>query len=157
MEGTDARARRVEGAGSFIRPHAAGLSFGRSFRQAVRNKYLEENGGEGEVSTFYTTSSNFEVEVVSLVKVRDKFRQLGRLRDVGLEWEGVNGAGSVEEREAAGKELERESSCAAREEGADQRRAGNELLNLSYSLIPSFEALAEISGCLSTLRSLYAK
>lgn len=116
----------MKGAGSFIRPHAAGISFGVSFRQALRSKYLEEDGkvDSGEASTFYSTSSNFEVEVVSLSKIRDKFRQLGKLRDVGLEWEGVNGAGSAEEREAVGRELERESEGVVRQKEADDDAQG---------------------------------
>lgn len=56
-------------------------------------------------STFYATESNFRVEVVPLDRVGARFRQLERLREVGLEWEGVNGPGSEEEHAQLVQEL----------------------------------------------------
>lgn len=83
------------------------MSYGTSFRDALHAKYLDDEGGTApaEQSTFYATSSNFEVEVVPLSKIKDRFKQLNKLREVGLEWEGVNGAGSDGERAEVAKEL----------------------------------------------------
>lgn len=65
-------------------------------------------GGAGGQSTFYATSSNFEVEVVALGRIRERFKDLSRVREVGLEWEGVNGAGGEKEREEVRRELKGE-------------------------------------------------
>lgn len=100
-------------AGSFLRPTAPGLSYGVSLRSALHAKYLDDGSEQlrDEGSTFYATSSNFEVEVVPLSKVRDRFKQLSKLREVGLEWEGVNGAGTTDERAEVAKELAGECRC----------------------------------------------
>ncbi|ORY66787.1 hypothetical protein BCR35DRAFT_181638 [Leucosporidium creatinivorum] len=132
---------RIKGAGSFLRPNAPGLSYGTSFLAALHSKYLDDGSstkeGEGEESTFYATSSNFEVEVVPLARIRERFKQLNRVREVGLEWEGVSGAGSTEEREEVRKEL-----------------GSIEVLNLSYSLLPSLQAVDEVIVDLRKLRTL---
>ncbi|KAL8281313.1 hypothetical protein RQP46_006347 [Phenoliferia psychrophenolica] len=137
----------VPGAGSFIRPSAPGLSLGTSFPRAIRDKYApspsssapQHNTNEEaeEKSTFYGTASNFEIEVTSLAKIEDTFRNLGRLREAGLEWEGVSGAGEGKEREDVVRELRQ-----------------LQVLNLSFSLIPSFEIVSEIVEGLTKLRTL---
>lgn len=88
---------RIPGSGSFIRPQTPGLSYGVSFSDAIKSKYLGEGesiADEEEGSTFYETISNFKIEVVSLVKIKGRFKQLSRLKEIGLEREGVNGIGS---------------------------------------------------------------
>lgn len=90
-----------------MRPNAPGLIIeGKSFREAFESKYLDGHSttpsrAEGildaeeaptTTSQFYKTASNFEVEVVLSEKVAARFRQLGRLREAGLEWESVGRA-----------------------------------------------------------------
>ncbi|GJN88988.1 hypothetical protein Rhopal_001959-T1 [Rhodotorula paludigena] len=102
---------RVEGAGSFLRLDAKGLDVqGRTFEEAVRAKYLDDDGppasadhtaappsaqpaaDAASTSQRFATDSNFEVEVVLSDKVNRRFKQLGRLREIGLEWETVSRA-----------------------------------------------------------------
>lgn len=70
---------------------------GKSFVEAFRDKYVDlptststSNEDEATTSKFYKTESNFEVEVVMSEKVAKRFRDLGRLREAGLEWEQLN-------------------------------------------------------------------
>ncbi|KAK4705944.1 tubulin-specific chaperone E, partial [Phenoliferia sp. Uapishka_3] len=134
---------RTPGSGSFIRPSAPGLSLGTSFPLALKAKYSPRPTNEaGELhmndkSTFYGTSSHFEIEVTSLAKIDSTFRNLGRLREAGLEWEGVSSAGEVEERRAVVAELSQ-----------------LKVLNLSFSLISNLQIAAEIVEGMSNLRTL---
>ncbi|GAA5867668.1 hypothetical protein JCM1840_006651 [Sporobolomyces johnsonii] len=158
---------RVKGAGSFLRPDAPGLDTnGKSFKRAFYVKYLEEDldllappavtsstgstaplpsrDGEGETtSEFYSTESNFQVEVVLSNKVALRFRQLGRLREVGLEWEGVSRAWD-EDQGGGQAELE--------ELGAQLSRL--EVLNLSYSMLPTLGEAERIANALPRLTTL---
>ncbi|BGP31665.1 hypothetical protein JCM10296v2_003439 [Rhodotorula toruloides] len=152
---------RVEGAGSFLRPDAKGLIVeGKTFSEALHDKYLDSSPPSssqplssssstpqdfhGATATQrFATDSNFEVEVVLNDRVNERFRQLGRLREVGLEWEGVSHATRSSEK---GKEKE-------------LRRLGEELknlevLNLSFSLLPTLEEADHIAAVLPKLRSL---
>lgn len=88
------RRSRVKGAGSFLRPTISGLSFGKPFRKALKDKYqpkFEEEGGEK--SQFFETSFVKPIEVVPLGRVRERFKNLGGLKEVGLEGEEVVGLG----------------------------------------------------------------
>lgn len=121
---------RVEGAGSFLRTDAKGLDVvGKTFITAVSQKYLGDafsaavtdlerlaeeatttssSAGGSSVQRFATTS-NFDVEVVLNNRVMNRFKQLGRLREVGLEWENVSSALSTRQAQAdaaAERELE---------------------------------------------------
>ncbi|BGP47733.1 hypothetical protein JCM10450v2_003598 [Rhodotorula kratochvilovae] len=155
---------RIEGAGSFLRPDAKGLDIeGKTFEEALRGKYLDDGNDvappscspatsepAGVVLTTrrFSTSGNFDVEVVLTSKVREHFHQLGRLREVGLEWEGV--------------------SCAMRrheDHGAQERAEGElkelgdslsklETLNLSFSLLPTLQEAERIAGVLPRLQNL---
>lgn len=106
----------VAGAGSFIRPSAPGISFGISFGPALRLKYTPELASDlndpspATRSEFYSTASNFKIEVVSSSKVDSNTRRLSRLRDVGLAGEGVSHAGDDEELDAVTAELTSESN-----------------------------------------------
>jgi len=134
----------------------------------------------------YATDSNFDVEVVLSSKVTERFHQLGRLREVGLEWEGVSSAtrasDNAESRAQAtdalqelGGRLSRASSfpssriydrAAALSSSscmADAlshflfNRAGLEVLNLSFSLLPSLHEAAHIANVLPKLVHLSLK
>ncbi|GAA5904368.1 Pac2p [Sporobolomyces salmoneus] len=145
---------RVEGAGSFLRPNAPGLTLeGKSFKQAFESKYLQGqsttsengniNGGEETTSEFYKTSSNFEVEVVLSEKVAARFRQLGRLREAGLEWEGL-GRAYDSDRDGTERELDELGS----------RLSGLEVLNLSCTMLGSIEEAERIAQVLPKLSTL---
>ncbi|GAA5964416.1 hypothetical protein JCM3765_006411 [Sporobolomyces pararoseus] len=151
---------RVEGAGSFLRPNAPGLILeGKSFREAFESKYLDgqssmprqigktsnEEGVTTTTSEFYKTSSNFEVEVVLSEKAAARFRQLGRLREVGLEWEAVGRAyDSVEVNDEDDERLNE----------FGQKLSGLEVLNLSYTMLPSVDGAERIARTLPKLSVL---
>ncbi|GAA5993115.1 hypothetical protein JCM5350_007226 [Sporobolomyces pararoseus] len=149
---------RVEGAGSFLRPNAPGLIIeGKSFREAFESKYLDGHSttasrAEGildaeeaptTTSQFYKTASNFEVEIVLSEKVTARFRQLGRLREAGLEWESVGRAYDTVESQA-------EESL----HDFGQKLSGLEILNLSYTMLPSIEEAERIARSLPKLSVL---
>lgn len=98
----------VKGSGSFIRPNAKGLNFGISFVEAVRGKYCQDVVEQQEKkeggNQFYQSSGNFEIEVV-LKSQKGKGRELEALREIGLENEGVNCAGSEVELSKLASEL----------------------------------------------------
>ncbi|CEQ40284.1 SPOSA6832_01878, partial [Sporobolomyces salmonicolor] len=150
----------------FLRPDAPGLETdGKSFTRAFYSKYLEEEDldlrlpsrapstepaarpsrdGEAETtSEFYATESNFQVEVVLSNKVARRFKQLGRLREVGLEWAGVSRAWDAEDQRSGQAELE--------ELGAQLSRL--EVLNLSYSMLPTLAEAGRIASTASRCRS----
>lgn len=112
---------RVEGAGSFLRTDAKGLDVvGKTFIAAVSQKYLGEefsaavpnseglaeeatttsSSADGSSVQRFATASNFDVEVVLNNRVTNRFKQLGRLREVGLEWENVSAALSTRQAQA---------------------------------------------------------
>ncbi|GAA5901639.1 hypothetical protein JCM6882_006030 [Rhodosporidiobolus microsporus] len=149
---------RVEGAGSFLRPDAKGIDRrGKTFKQALWSKYLDVDllvgttapatsaqspssasaTADEPTSQRYATNSNFDVEVVLTSKVMEHFKQLNRLREIGLEWESVSRASDPDgqvELEKLGKQLSR-----------------LEVLNLGYSMLPS---LAEVEGITAVLPRL---
>lgn len=111
----------MEGAGSFLRTDAKGLDVvGKTFIVAVSQKYLGEEFSPavpsseslpeeatttsssvcGSCVQRFATASNFDVEVVLNNRVTDRFKQLGRLREVGLEWENVSAALSTRQAQA---------------------------------------------------------
>ncbi|BGP39628.1 hypothetical protein JCM10449v2_003579 [Rhodotorula kratochvilovae] len=156
--------RMFEGAGSFVRPDAKGLDVkGKTFEEALRGKYLDDDDecappssspGSSEpedvVSTTrrFSTSGNFDVEVVLTSKVREHFHQLGRLREVGLEWEGVSCATRWYEDDAAQERPEGE----LKELGDSLSKL--ETLNLSFSLLPTLQEAERIAGVLPRLQNL---
>ena len=84
----------VPNSGSFIRPTAAGLSFGVTFLQALTSKYIEIPRGSTSLEKVILGSSGgaIEVEAVGLDKIRNKLAQLERLREVSLDNECVSRA-----------------------------------------------------------------
>ncbi|GAA5857287.1 hypothetical protein JCM9279_007595 [Rhodotorula babjevae] len=153
---------RVDGAGSFLRPDAKGLDRrGKTFEDALRAKYLDDDKTDSDsvldpsprsksrqddsTTRRYATASNFDVEVVLSSKVTERFHQLGRLREVGLEWEGVSRAASGADDEGGrGREAE-----ALQDLGGQLSRL--EVLNLSFSLLPSLHETAQIVNVLPRL------
>ncbi|KAF8823821.1 hypothetical protein HHX47_DHR9000491 [Lentinula edodes] len=83
--------KRVPNAGSFIRPSAQVIC-GVSFLQALKAKYVEQFHGSASEEKVILGSSNgvIEVKAVNLDKIRSKFANLGRLREVSLENELVS-------------------------------------------------------------------
>lgn len=91
----------------------------KSFQQAVESKYgageaVERRAraeGDNETSRadttsrFYRTEGNFDVEVVLSDKVAARFHDLSRLREIGLEYEGLAKACDLE-RPGASDELD---------------------------------------------------
>lgn len=81
----------MSNAGSFIRPSAQVIR-GVSFLQALKAKYVEQFHGSASQEKVILGSSNgvIEVKAVNLDKIRSKFANLGRLREVSLENELVS-------------------------------------------------------------------
>ncbi|BGP24254.1 tubulin-specific chaperone E [Rhodotorula toruloides] len=160
---------RVEGSGSFLRPDAKGLDVeGKTFSQALHDRYLDYGLPTSSQSTDtaasasresqatiptqrFATDSNFDVEVVLNDRVNERFRQLGRLREVGLEWEGVSCAvrrGATDE----GFEEEEEEEEELRDLGRELKNL--EVLNVSFSLLPTLPEASRFAAVLPKLRSL---
>ncbi|KAG1761681.1 hypothetical protein EDD22DRAFT_1031527 [Suillus occidentalis] len=82
---------RVPHSGSFIRPSPS-ICYGYTFLQALKNKYVEAVHGTASQEKVVLGSSNgaIEVEAVDLDKIRSKFSNLERLREVSLDYEMVS-------------------------------------------------------------------
>ena len=80
--------------GTFIRPTAAGISYGVSFLSALTAKYVETYHGTASLEKVLLGSSGgaIEVEAVGLDKIRSKLARLERLREVSLDNELVSKA-----------------------------------------------------------------
>ncbi|KAJ7766787.1 hypothetical protein B0H16DRAFT_1309252 [Mycena metata] len=127
---------RIRNAGSFIRP-APSISYGTSFLKALYSKYVEMPHGSESQEKVLLGSSNgaIEVEAVDLDKIRGKFANLDRLREVSLDNEGVSRYD--------------EASGSIRATCPSVRG-----LDLSTSLIPSWDVIALISCELPALQRL---
>ncbi|KZV65417.1 hypothetical protein PENSPDRAFT_655794 [Peniophora sp. CONT] len=126
----------VPNSGSFIRPSAPQLDYGRSFLRALVDKYVElPQGPSGsEYVTLGSSHGAIQVEAVNLDKIRDKFSNLERLREISLDREGV--------------------ACQD-EPGAIQEKCSNlRGVDLSYSLIPSWDVISLIGEELPSLERL---
>jgi hypothetical protein len=88
----DNRIFRETGAGSFIRPLPSLQHRGKTFLSALINKYVEQPHGSDTRETVVLGSSNgaIQVEAVNLDKIRGKFSNVERLRQVSLDNEGVS-------------------------------------------------------------------
>ncbi|KAJ6618857.1 hypothetical protein B0H10DRAFT_2217348 [Mycena sp. CBHHK59/15] len=129
---------RVHNAGSFIRPTAAAaISYGTSFLKALYSKYVELPHGSASQEKVLLGSSNgaIEVEAVDLDKIRGKFANLDQLREVSLDNEYV-----ARYDEPPG--MIRNTCPNVRG------------LDLSTSLIPTWDMVALISAELPTLQRL---
>lgn len=124
--------------GSFIRP-SGNISFGISFLEAIRSKYIEPPRGHDIPETVVLGSSQgaIVVEAAGLDKVREKLADLTRLREVSLCDEDV---------------------CRSDDEGMIRRACPNiRSLDLSTSLISSWDVVASITRELPMLQRLALK
>ncbi|VDB82704.1 unnamed protein product [Peniophora sp. CBMAI 1063] len=126
----------VPNSGSFIRPSAPQLDYGRSFLHALVNKYVElPQGSTGsEYVTLGSSNGAIQVEAVNLDKIRGKFSDIERLREISLDREGV---------------------AYQDEPGAIRGRCSNlRGVDLSYSLIPCWDVISLIAEELPSLERL---
>jgi hypothetical protein len=81
---------RVPNAGSFIRPSQS-ICYGTSFLQALSSKYIELLHDSKRQEQIVLGSSNgaIQVEAVNLDKIRGKFANLSKLREVSVDSENV--------------------------------------------------------------------
>ncbi|KAJ7578440.1 outer arm dynein light chain 1 [Mycena floridula] len=127
---------RIPNSGSFIRPTAVGISYGSEFLEALFGKYIENPHGSQSQETVLLGSShgNIQVEAVRLDKIRTKFANLDRLREISLD-----------------NELVARSS----EPGSIRRTLPNVRgLDLSSSLLPDWDTVARIAVELPLLQRL---
>ncbi|KAA1469385.1 hypothetical protein DENSPDRAFT_773147 [Dentipellis sp. KUC8613] len=125
----------VPNAGSFIRPVPA-IDYGRSFLQALTEKYIEAFHGAEKPEVIVLGSSNgaIQVEAVDLDKIRHKFAKVEQLREISLDKENVSSADP---------------------EGLIRTKCPNvKGVDLSYSLIPSWDVIALIARELPLLERL---
>ncbi|PVF92732.1 RNI-like protein [Serendipita vermifera] len=121
---------------SFLRTTAPSLQLGRSFVDALRDKYIEATHGSDTIESIILGSSDgaIEVEAVNMDKVRGKFAKLESLREVGLEDYLIKTAGKRGEIASTSPNIRR--------------------LDLSRNLLSSWEEVIQISGELKHLESL---
>lgn len=80
---------------SFLKATAPSLQRGRTFLEALREKYIESTHDDGVESIILGSSDGaIEVEAVNMNKVRGKFARLETLKEVGLESYMINSAGN---------------------------------------------------------------
>ncbi|KIY50756.1 RNI-like protein [Fistulina hepatica ATCC 64428] len=75
---------KVRNSGSFIRP-SSHISYGHSFLEALSFKYIEDPHGAEEQVVLGSSKGAIVVDAVNLDKIREKFAQLDRLREVSLD------------------------------------------------------------------------
>ncbi|KAK4053306.1 hypothetical protein OIO90_003918 [Microbotryomycetes sp. JL221] len=130
---------KVSGTGSFLRPQALEPNFaGQSFWSAVENRYA--NADSALTTSGLDKDASFKLEVTDLTSIGQRFSKLESLREIGLEWQGVNGAGTESDRRFV-----------------RQRLTAVKKLNLSYSQVASVEELARIVQDLPRLDTLNFK
>ncbi|KAF8910750.1 hypothetical protein CPB85DRAFT_1551514 [Mucidula mucida] len=118
---------RIPHAGSFIRP-SVHVSYGVSFLEALHAKYIELPHGSQAIEKIVLGSSHgaIQVEAANLDKIRQKFSNLAKLRVISLDAQLVSRPD---------------------EPGAITSTCPNVRgLNLSMSLLPSWEAVASITS-----------
>ncbi|KAL1741359.1 hypothetical protein HDZ31DRAFT_45613 [Schizophyllum fasciatum] len=124
----------IPDSGSFIRPSSK-ISYGVSFLEALKAKYIEAYHGKQETIILGSSNGAIEVEAVNLDKIRGKFADLTRLREVSLDNELV-------------------ASCDAPPGTIRQACPNIRGLDLSRSLIPSWDVVADIAAELPNLQRL---
>ncbi|UZJ51852.1 hypothetical protein CBS101457_001172 [Exobasidium rhododendri] len=155
---------RVRNAGSFIRP-SANLSFGSSFLQAVKVKYVADVGeplkgspGRADSKTYTRKNlSDIEVEAPNMAGVVQRLSQLHKLREVGLG--GWKRKGELDEQISASESYAEVAVAIDRRmgegKGTIQETCPNiKGLDLSRSLLPSWLELSKITCELPLLESL---
>lgn len=150
------RVRRVPGAGSFIR-QTPSIELGTTFKRALLSKYVEDlHGSRGQEFVVLGSSNGaIEVEAVNLDKIRDKLSHVEKLREVSLDGENVTSAGPPGE---IGKNCPSVCFRSCILFGCKiHALAGIRGLDVTRSLIPSWDAIAEITRELPLLERLALK
>ncbi|KAL1732491.1 hypothetical protein EV714DRAFT_206804 [Schizophyllum commune] len=124
----------VPNSGSFIRPSNK-ISYGTSFLDALKSKYIEAYHGKQETIILGSSNGAIEVEAVNLDKIRGKFADLTRLREVSLDNELV-------------------ATCDSPPGTIRQACPNIRGLDLSKCLIPSWDVVADIAAELPNLQRL---
>ncbi|KAK7040916.1 hypothetical protein VNI00_009512 [Paramarasmius palmivorus] len=143
---------RIPNAGSFIRP-SVNVKYGVSFLEALSSKYIEAYHGSVSQEKVVLGSSNgaIEVEAVNLDKIRAKFSNLERLREVSLENELVARAdppGMIN------KTCPSTSVHIVSRHVIDLGELDIRGLNISTSLIPNWSTVIDIAIELPSLQRL---
>ncbi|KAF7295520.1 CAP-Gly domain-containing protein [Mycena indigotica] len=81
---------RIPNSGSFIRPTSKEIIYGSSFLPALHAKYVEQLQGPQESVLLGSSNGAIQVEAVDLDKIRAKFANLGKLREVSLDTDFVS-------------------------------------------------------------------
>lgn len=145
---------RVPNSGSFIRPTAT-IDYGKPFLRALIEKYIELPQGSQETVILGSSNGAIEVEAVNLDKIRGKLSQLERLRAISLDRESVSSVGPPGEirSKCTSKFITLNIYSLSRSHSV----AGVKTLDLSYSLIPSWDVVALIADELPQLERLALK
>ena len=147
---------RVPGSGSFIR-QTPSIKYGVTFTRALLSKYVEDIRGSQAQEFVILGSSNgiIEVEAVNLDKIRKKLSLVENLREASLDGENVACAGSSGE---IGKTCPSPFSDRLFFFGCRIHASlGIRGLDLTKSLIPSWDTIAEITRELPLLERLALK
>ncbi|KAK2466834.1 hypothetical protein APHAL10511_001092 [Amanita phalloides] len=141
----------VPGAGSFIRPSPK-ISFGTSFLDALSSKYIESLHGSQSQESVILGSSNGSIHVhaIHLDKIRRKLSDLSRLREVSLDRESV---AHSDPPGAIFRTCPSEFCCSFPVHCAPIPKDIHGL-DLSNSLIPSWNVVAQIASELPSLGRL---
>src|ERR1700753_3087104 len=147
--------RRIPGSGSFIR-QTPSIKYGTTFTRALHSKYVEDLHESQGQEFFVLGSSNgaIEVEAANINKIRNKLSHVEHLREVSLDGENVSCANSPGE---SGKICPSAyfRYCSVRVWNLCV--SGIRGLDLSKSLIPSWDTVAEITSELPLLERLALK
>lgn len=151
------RSHRVSKAGTFIR-QTPSVKYGTTFTRALFSKYVEDLHGSQRQELVVLGSSNgaIEVEAVNLDKIRNKLSHLEKLREVSLDGENVAAADPSGEigRTCPGAWFPRSYSVRFYRLHALPAIRG---LDLTRSLIPSWDTIAQIARELPLLERLALK
>ncbi|KAL7415269.1 hypothetical protein BDY24DRAFT_439705 [Mrakia frigida] len=130
---------RLANSGSFIRPSSPKIVLRKPFLATLKDRYVATTAENTplEHESVILGRSGIEVEAPNLAKVRKRLAKLRELREIGVDDEGVGGMG-----EGEGEEMKQMGEWKTRG------------LNLSSSLIPSWEVVALIVQHLEKLDSL---
>ncbi|KAH7343296.1 hypothetical protein B0J17DRAFT_641814 [Rhizoctonia solani] len=126
---------RAPNSGSFVRPNTPGLTRGVSIDTALVSKYIDTFQSDG-VETVVLGSSNgtILVEGPRLGKIRAKFSQIERLRNISLSNYDVSSVGDPQVVSKLCRSVQ--------------------YLNLSWTLLGNWEAIADIIRCVPNLVTL---
>ncbi|KAK4048939.1 hypothetical protein OIV83_004495 [Microbotryomycetes sp. JL201] len=125
----------VPGTGSFLRPQALGSDYaGKSFWRAVEQRYVL---AEDERPASFGEPSTYKLHVTDLSAIEQRFRKLN-VKEIGLEWQGVNGPGSDSDRTSV-----------------RDRLAAVRTVNLSFSQIATIKDLSAIVEDMLGVDTLY--